>query len=87
MMNVYKFSQQLVSSPLKDIPAAVFQQLGQLRLPVPRGDIAITVGSRGICNLPVIVKACGQWLKDHGALPFIVPAMGSHNGATGDGSG
>ena len=27
MMNVYKVSQQLVSSPLKDIPAAVFQQL------------------------------------------------------------
>ena len=85
MMNVYKVSQQLVSSPLKDIPAAVFQQLGQLKLPVPRGEIAITVGSRGICNLPVIVKAGGQWLKDHGALPFIVPAMGSHNGATADG--
>jgi hypothetical protein len=85
MMNVYKVSQQLVSSPLKDIPAAVFQQLGQLKLPVPRGDIAITVGSRGICNLPEIVKACGQWLKDHGAQPFIVPAMGSHNGATADG--
>jgi hypothetical protein len=85
MMKVYKVSQQLVSRPLKDIPEAVFQQLEQLKRPVPQGDIAITVGSRGICNLPVIVKACGQWLKDHGALPFIVPAMGSHNGATAEG--
>ena len=57
MMNVYKVSQQLVSRPLQDIPAAVFQQLDQLKRPVPRGHIAITVGSRGICNLPVIVKA------------------------------
>ncbi len=85
MIQLYKVEQKLVSNPLSDISGAVFQQLSGLKTPVPQGDIAITVGSRGIRNLPVIVKACGQWLKDHGATPFIVPAMGSHNGATAEG--
>jgi hypothetical protein len=85
MMNLFKVEQQLNSSPLQDISAAVHRQLTGLKLLVPRGDIAITVGSRGIRNLPEIIKACGQWLKDQGARPFIVPAMGSHNGATAEG--
>lgn len=84
-MNLYKVTQQLVSRPLQNVSAAVHQQLSALNLSVPRGDVAITVGSRGIRNLPVIIRACGQWLRDHGANPFIVPAMGSHNGATADG--
>ncbi len=85
IMKLYKVEQRLVSNPLQDVGGTVTQQLTGLNLLVPRGDVAITVGSRGIRNLPTIVKACGQWLKDHGARPFIVPAMGSHNGATADG--
>lgn len=84
-MKFYRVEQQLISNPLKDVTAVVHQQLSGLQLAVPKGDIAITVGSRGIRNLPTIIKACGQWLKDHGARPFIVPAMGSHNGATAEG--
>ena len=84
-MQLYKVSQQLVSNPLADIVGTVSAQLSALCLSVPQGEIAITVGSRGIRNLPTIVKACGRWLKDHGARPFIVPAMGSHNGATAEG--
>lgn len=84
-MNLYKVEQQLNSSPLQDISGTVHRQLTGLSLSVPRGEIAITVGSRGIRNLPEIIKACGRWLKDHGARPFIVPAMGSHNGATAEG--
>lgn len=84
-MRLFEVRQTLVSNPLADIQAAVFEQLNSLAVPVPQGDVAITVGSRGIRNLPAIVKACGQWLKAHGARPFIVPAMGSHNGATAEG--
>lgn len=82
-MLLYKVHQQLVSNPLADIRSAVFAQLD--RMPEPTGSVAITVGSRGIANLAAIVRACGEWLKDHGAKPFIVPAMGSHNGATAAG--
>lgn len=85
MMDLYRVEQQLVSNPLQDVTRAVEEQLSLLNRPVPQGEIAITVGSRGIRNLPAIVKACGRWLKDHGARPFIVPAMGSHNGATAEG--
>lgn len=84
-MKLCKVQQQLVARPLVNVSEAVHQQLSSLQLSVPHGDVAITVGSRGISNLPLIIKACGQWLREHGARPFIVPAMGSHNGATADG--
>ena len=84
-MKLYKVHQQLVSRPLADVPAEVASQLDRLSISVPQGDVALTVGSRGIRNLPKIVHACGRWLRSRGARPFIVPAMGSHNGATAEG--
>lgn len=51
----------------------------------PGERIAIGVGSRGISNLSVAVKALVQELKAWGAHPFIFPAMGSHGGATAEG--
>ncbi|MBW8383712.1 MAG: nickel-dependent lactate racemase [Youngiibacter sp.] len=47
--------------------------------------ICITVGSRGIPDIDRIVKAVLDWLKEKGANPFIVPAMGSHGGGTAEG--
>ncbi len=84
-MQVFKVHQRLVSNPIPNVASEVARQLESLRTRVPRGDVAITVGSRGIHQLPQIIRACGDWLKAHGASPFIVPAMGSHNGATAEG--
>lgn len=47
--------------------------------------VALAVGSRGIKNLAEIVGATVDYLIAKGALPFIVPAMGSHGGATAAG--
>ncbi len=47
--------------------------------------IAIAVGSRGIASLSVIVGTIVDELKKSGCEPYIVPAMGSHGGATADG--
>jgi hypothetical protein len=47
--------------------------------------IALAVGSRGLRNLPSIVRATGRYLESRGAKVFIVPAMGSHGGATAQG--
>lgn len=47
--------------------------------------IAIAVGSRGIDRIHLIVKAVVSQLKRYGAQPFVVPAMGSHGGATAEG--
>jgi len=85
MMDLFRVEQQLVSNPMRDIAGAVHEQLSRLNLVVPKGEIAITVGSRGIRNLPTIIRACGDWLKLQGASPFLLPAMGSHNGATAEG--
>jgi hypothetical protein len=53
---------------------------------VPKGArIAIGVGSRGIANIARITKATVNFWKEHGAQPFIIPAMGSHGAATAEG--
>ena len=52
---------------------------------LPGQRIAITCGSRGIANSAVIIKTIAEHIKSKGATPFIVPAMGSHGGATAKG--
>jgi hypothetical protein len=47
--------------------------------------VALTAGSRGISQIPEILAAVVRWLREHGTDPFIVPAMGSHGGATAQG--
>ena len=81
-MDVFQVDQQLVSAPLQNIAHEVHQALDKMGKEPPQGEVAITAGSRGISNLVAITKAAGDWLRTHGAKPFLVPAMGSHNGAT-----
>ena len=84
-MRLFSVRQELVSRPLSDLATEVGRQLDSLELEVPHGPVALTVGSRGIANLPTVIRAVGDWLRAHGAEPFIVPSMGSHNGATAEG--
>ena len=84
-MKLHHVRQNLVSAPIADVAAEVHKQLDTLGIDVPQGEVAITAGSRGIANIAAITRAAGDWLRDHGAKPFIVPAMGSHNGATAEG--
>ena len=58
---------------------------GVLESVFPKMEIAIAVGSRGISNQPVLVKLIAEALREKGVRPFLVPAMGSHGGATADG--
>lgn len=51
----------------------------------PGMHIAITAGSRGIANVALTTKCIADFVRSKGAHPFIVPAMGSHGGATADG--
>jgi len=73
---------------IDDIENAVKQVLDEV---LPESGIraghrvAIGIGSRGIANLPLIVRAlCRRFIK-MGAFPVIIPAMGSHGGATAKG--
>ena len=80
---------QIVDAPTEEnIPAAVRRELRGLDLGSqvkPGQSVAITVGSRGIANLPDILKNIVHELKALGAQPFLVPAMGSHGGGTAEG--
>ncbi|MSR59661.1 MAG: DUF2088 domain-containing protein [Planctomycetaceae bacterium] len=71
-----------------DIPAEVERQLAALKLSdkvKPGQTVAITVGSRGIANIAPLTKAIVAHFKKLKAVPFIVPAMGSHGGGTAEG--
>ncbi|MFE4707304.1 lactate racemase domain-containing protein [Peribacillus simplex] len=47
--------------------------------------VAIAVGSRGVADLPTLVRETVAAVQEAGGNPFIVPAMGSHGGATAEG--
>ncbi|QYJ16037.1 hypothetical protein Rxycam_01867 [Rubrobacter xylanophilus DSM 9941] len=77
--------EQRIASPpaLGDVRAAVREALREVEL--PRGSVAIGVGSRGVARIGEIVAALVEALKEAGASPFIVPAMGSHGASTAEG--
>ncbi|HKI36201.1 MAG TPA: lactate racemase domain-containing protein [Gemmataceae bacterium] len=73
---------------VRDIAAAVRATLERLdlgRTIKPGQTVALTAGSRGIANIPAVLRATAHFLKDLGARPFLIPAMGSHGGGTAEG--
>lgn len=73
---------------IRDLGAALAERMHQADVAAtikPGQRIAIGVGSRGIDRLPEIVAALVAQLRSLGAEPFIIPAMGSHGGATSRG--
>lgn len=78
---------QTINAPVVDDVAAEVRE--QMKLVSPtniRGKrIAITAGSRGIRDIGIVLQTLVQELQREGAQPFLVPAMGSHGGATAEG--
>lgn len=69
-----------------DIPGLVRKELEPMRARIKPGmSVAITCGSRGVCNIAIITRAIVDFVKDCGGEPFVFPAMGSHGGATAEG--
>jgi hypothetical protein len=72
--------------PDHQLETVVRQQIDTSGVAIPKGaHIAIAAGSRGIANIARIVKTTVAVVKEAGGLPFVVPAMGSHGGATAEG--
>ena len=72
----------------EDIEKTIFDEIkrsGMGERIKPGMRIAITAGSRGIRNVDEITRSVAACVKSYGAQPFIVPAMGSHGGATAEG--
>lgn len=73
---------------LADVAGEVRRQLARAGLAAaiaPGARIAVTGGSRGIANIPLITRTVVDWVKEAGGAPFLLPAMGSHGGATAAG--
>jgi hypothetical protein len=83
-----KIRQKFTGPTVVDIEKKISEQLSLLGLQeriTPGMKVAITAGSRGIANIPLIIRSIVRELKKWGANPFIIPAMGSHGGATAEG--
>ena len=80
--------QRLDATDVGDVGAAVAAEFarpeiaGALR---PGQRVALTAGSRGIDQIDRVLRAAVAEVRRLGAEPFVVPAMGSHGGATAEG--
>jgi len=71
---------------LDDVAAETDRTLAECGVALaPGSEVAITIGSRGITDLTTVVARVVAWVRAQGAAPYLVPAMGSHGGATADG--
>ncbi len=85
---ILRIRQQFDRPRVEDIAATVAGQLERLDLGRrirPGQSVALTAGSRGIANIPLVLKATADFMKRLGARPFLIPAMGSHGGGTAEG--
>lgn len=83
-----KVKQKFYAPELSDVGAEVRKTLNETKVleRIAEGDrVAIAVGSRGVADIPILVKETVEAVKSVGGIPFIVPAMGSHGGATAEG--
>jgi hypothetical protein len=80
--------QSFAAPEVNDVPFTLREQLakpGILDTIKPGMRIAVGVGSRGLAELPTLVRVTVEAIRGRGGQPFIVPAMGSHGGATAAG--
>lgn len=85
---LYRVRQQFNANQLDDVAGTLRAQLAKPEissLVTPGARVAVAVGSRGIRDLYTVVETVIYFLKEMGAHPFIVSAMGSHGGGTEEG--
>ncbi|MDR3085538.1 MAG: nickel-dependent lactate racemase [Christensenellaceae bacterium] len=86
-VKLHRVKLRQVSAPLADIPAKLRAEFAAAVTPKlrPGMRIAIALGSRGVSNIALLAKTLVALINESGASCFIVPAMGSHGGATPEG--
>lgn len=76
------------SKKIKDVKGTIYEEFNNVNteeLITPDMKVGITVGSRGIANIVTIIKTICNYVREKGGKPFIIPAMGSHGGASAQG--
>lgn len=80
--------QELPRPRVEDLEAEVRTHVNrpEIRETLDRArSVAVAVGSRGIADIDLVVRSLVAALRAAGVEPFVVPAMGSHGGATAAG--
>ena len=82
-LKMRRVRQHLAKPRIQNVPLEITSCMARLSGRVKPGmTIAVTAGSRGITDIPLILRSVVNALRDLGAEPFIVSAMGSHGGGT-----
>ena len=81
---VQRFDQSSLADPATAV-AELFASFQPRRVIAAGQSVAVAVGSRGIKGLPVVVASVVRALVSLGLKPHVIPAMGSHGGATARG--
>ena len=85
---MHKVRQAFDPAHLEDIEAVVHAEFARQEIAArikPGTKTALLAGSRGIANIDRIVRQAVKEVRALGADPVIIPAMGSHGGATAEG--
>src|ERR671932_2228119 len=85
---IVKVRQEFPRPRVEDIEALLREECEKQEIKSrirPGARVALTAGSRGVANIGIILRSLVRILKEKGAKPFLVPAMGSHGGATAEG--
>jgi Lactate racemase N-terminal domain len=85
---VVKVRQKFPRPRVESVEVALREQLEREEIASairPGMSVALTAGSRGIARIDEVLRTLVTILKEMGAEPFILPAMGSHGGATAKG--
>ncbi|MFC3041591.1 lactate racemase domain-containing protein [Virgibacillus xinjiangensis] len=87
-MKLYQIRQKFSGEEITNIKKSVREELqnSESIKQLEKGSkVAVTAGSRGIENIVKILRETITYLKEKELKPFIIPAMGSHGGATKEG--
>ena len=85
---MFRIRQHFDAPRVDDIAGSVRDEIAKINpssVIKPGQTVAITAGSRGVANIDTIIKTVVEEMKAIGAVPYIVPAMGSHGGGTAEG--
>lgn len=84
----YRIKQNFARPRLNELEATVIAELDKINLAgkiKPGNKVGITVGSRGIANILVILKVIVEYIRKAEGEPFLLAGMGSHGGGTPEG--
>jgi len=85
---MYRIQQRFDTTSIQDVAGAIRREFSRFdagKKVRPGKRVAVTAGSRGIHHYVTIVATVVECLRNMELNPFIIPAMGSHGGATAEG--